>query len=143
MKILKIFLPLLCAILAGCATTEVSTEFNKDITTSDGNATPLGAIVAENYGYYLLGFLPIVTGNSDIPNEVSMCWFKDMATVENNQKMLNLEAEKLGADALRDVRHHTYWTGGFSLWIVWKQVLSSNALAIKKCEASPEKVPAK
>ena len=53
------------------------------------------------------------------------------ATIENNQKMLNLEAEKLNAETLTDVRHHTYWTGGFSFWISWTQVLSSNALAIK------------
>ena len=39
--------------------------------------------------------------------------------------------EKLGAESMGNLRDSTYWTGGFSLWIVWKQVLSSNALALK------------
>ncbi len=116
-------------ILTGCATTEVSTDFNTK--TSVENSEPLGVILAENYGYYLFGVLPIVTGSPDKPNEVSLTLFEDTATIENNQKMLNLEAEKLNAETLTDVHHHTYWTGGFSFWIIWKQVLSSNALAIK------------
>ena len=126
MKFRLLFL-ILMSILAGCATTEVSTEFNQDITVKDRQ--PLGAINAENYGYYLFGILPIVAGAPDEPNEVSLALFEDTVTVENNQKMLNLEAEKLGAVTLTDVRHHTYWTGEFSFWIIWRQVLSSNALA--------------
>ncbi len=141
MKIAKIFFVSIVAFLTGCATTEVSTEFNKGIMSE--NAKPLGAIIAENYGYYLFGYFPIVTGDSDAPNDVSINFFSDMATIENNQKMLNQEAEKLGANAITNVRHKTSWTGSFSFWIIWKQVLSSNALAIKKCEASPEKTPVK
>ncbi len=115
-------------LLTGCATTEVSTTF-EDI--SVNNKKPAGTIVAENYGYYLFGYLPICAGNPDKPNETSMTIFEDTVSIQNNQKMLNLEAKKLNSNEITDVRHSTYWTGSFSLWIIWKQVLSSNALAIK------------
>ena len=131
MKIRSLIL-MLVSLLAGCATTEVSTEFNQDTTVE--NKHPLGVINAENYGYYLFGILPILAGSPDEPNEVSLTFFEDTVTVENNQNMLNLEAKKLDADVLTDIRHHTYWTGEFSFWIIWRQVLSSNAIALKNRE---------
>ena len=91
----------------------------------------MAAVTAEIYGYYLFGFLPIITGNPDKQNETSASMFEDTVTVENNHAMLAREVEKLGAESMGNLRDSTYWTGGFSLWIVWKQVLSSNALALK------------
>ena len=121
---------LVCVIfLTGCVTTEVSTQFNDNIT-AEGN-TPVATIFAENYGYYLFGYLPICAGNPDKPNVNTMSLFEDTVTIENNSKMINLEAQKLGATSLAEIRHSTNWTGGFSLWIIWKQVLTSNAFAVK------------
>ena len=133
----RLLILILTSILSGCATTEVSTEFNQGTVVQ--NRQPLGAINAENYGYYLFGILPIVSGAPDEPNEVSLTFFEDTVTIENNQKMLNLEVEKLGTDTLTDVRHHTSWTGSFSFWIIWRQVLSSNALALKNIELPSQK----
>ena len=129
MKNFKIILLCLLPILTGCATTEVSTEFNSNLT-SEGKK-PVAAISAENYGYYLFGYLPICAGDPTQPNKNTISFFEDTVTIENNNKMINLEAEKLGTEFLGDIRHSTNWTGGFSLWIIWKQVLSSNAFATK------------
>ena len=130
MKIFKILsLIAASAMLGACATTEVSTEFAPGI--KNGGKEPVAAVTAENYGYYLFGFLPIITGNPDKQNETSASMFEDTVTVENNHAMLAREVEKLGAESMGNLRDSTYWTGGFSLWIVWKQVLSSNALALK------------
>lgn len=121
---------LVCVIfLTGCATTEVSTQFNDNITAESN--TPVATIFAENYGYYLFGYLPICAGNPNKPNVNTMSLFEDTVTIENNGKMINYEAQKLGATSLADIRHSTNWTGGFSLWIIWKQVLTSNAFAVK------------
>ena len=120
-------MPALCLFfLCGCATTQVSKNIPEN-----NPENVAGVIFAENYGYYLFGFLPICCGNSDYPNDVSMTFFKDKVTIEKNAQMIKKEAENLGAKSIKDVLHHTMWTGGFSLWIVWRQVLKSNATALK------------
>lgn len=106
-------MPVLCLFfLCGCATTQVSKNIPEN-----NPENVAGVIFAENYGYYLFGFLPICCGNSDYPNDVSMTFFKDKVTIEKNAQMIKKEAENLGAKSIKDVRHHTMWTGGFSLWI--------------------------
>ena len=107
---MKKFLPYLIAALAlsGCATTQV-------------------VVFAENYGYYLFGYFPIVCGDPEQMNERSMEFFEDTVFVKNNENMIAREAAKLGAKEIKDVKHRTFWTGGFSCWIIWKQVMSSNA----------------
>lgn len=123
----KFLIPALCLFfLCGCATTQVGKNIPEN-----NPENVAGVIFAENYGYYLFGFLPICCGNSDYPNDVSMTFFKDKVTIEKNAQMIKKEAENLGAKSIKDVRHHTMWTGGFSLWIVWRQVLKSNATALK------------
>lgn len=124
---MKKLLPLLCLFfLCGCATTQVSQTLPKN-----NPENVAGVIFAENYGYYLFGYLPICCGNPDAPNDVTMSFFKDKVTIEKNAEMIKLEADKLGAKSLKDVRHSNSWTGSFSLWIVWRQVLNSNATALK------------
>lgn len=61
-----------------------------------------------------------------------MSLFEDTVTIENNHKMILSEVDKLDTPyMLTDMRDSTDWTGGFSLWIIWKQVLTSNAVAVK------------
>ena len=127
----KIFCMLSAALLCGCATTQSA----KVYTTSPDRPAKT-AVSAENYGYYLFSAIPLFTGNPDRPNDVSMKFFSDTVNIENNQKMIFKEAEKLGAGTLSNINNSTDWTGSFSLWIVWKQVLYSNAT---HCAAAPRR----
>lgn len=113
------------ALLCGCATTEVSTVFKDGI--GEGSDKPVALVHAENYGYYLFSVVPLFAGNPDEQNANTMTFFSDTVTLENNRKMIQREAEKLGAKKIGDVRNSIDWTGSFSLWIVWRQVLSSSS----------------
>lgn len=129
MKKFFILASLLAILLSGCATTRVTTIFPENAVVDARK--PLAVVHAENYGYYLFSVIPLFAGNPDRQNECSMAFFTDTVTVENNRKMIARHAEEMGAASIADVRNHTDWTGGFSLWIVWKQVLSSNAVLLK------------
>ncbi len=129
-KFFVIVLPFVAALLAGCATTETTKALN-GICTVNGCETT-GTICAENYGYYLFSVVPLFAGNPEKPNQTSMCIFKDTVTLENNKKMIDKEAKKLGGGMLCNLQNSVDWTGSFSLWIIWKQVLHSNATVIKQ-----------
>lgn len=126
------FIALLFAagLLGGCATSQVNTDFAPGLKVDEKE--PVAVAVAENYGYYLFGVIPLFAGNPDDANAVSMSLFEDTVTIENNHKMILSEVDKLDTPyMLTDMRDSTDWTGGFSLWIIWKQVLTSNAVAVK------------
>ena len=108
-------------ILCGCATTQVKTIEPAGV--SDAKAV----VFAENYGYYLFGYLPIICGDPQEMNDCSLTFFENTVKVENNARMIEREAENIGAKEILDVKHRTDWTGSFSLWIIWKQVMTSNA----------------
>ncbi len=117
------------ALLSGCATTEITKALNGTVRVN-GRETA-GTICAENYGYYLFSVVPLFAGNPEKPNKTSMCFFKDTVTLENNKKMIDMETEKLGGGTLCNLKNSVDWTGSFSLWIFWKQVLTSNATVLK------------
>ena len=108
-------------VLCGCATTQVKSIEPAGV--SDAKAV----VFAENYGYYLFGYVPLICGDPQEMNDCSLTFFENTVKVENNAKMIEREAENIGAKEILDVKHRTDWTGSFSLWIIWKQVMSSNA----------------
>ena len=125
-RFLSAFFVCIAAVLCGCATTEVSTVFKDGL--NEGGGKPVAVVHAENYGYYLFSVFPLFAGDPDEQNANTMTFFSDTVTLENNRKMIQREAEKLGAKKIGDVRNSIDWTGSFSLWIVWRQVLSSSSL---------------
>lgn len=129
MKKIASILAVAAALLCGCATTEVATVENGAVI---GGEKPVAVVRAENYGYYLFSFVPLFAGNPDRQNENTLSLFSDTVTVENNQKMIAKEAEKIGADAITGVNNKVSWTGSFSLWIIWREVLTSNATLLRK-----------
>ncbi|MDY6069651.1 MAG: hypothetical protein SPI34_08025 [Opitutales bacterium] len=128
-KIFAIVLPFFAALLAGCATTESTNALSG--TVSVNGCETAGTICAENYGYYLFSVVPLFAGNPEKPNQTSMCFFKDTVNLENNKKMIDKEAATLGGGVLCNLQNSVDWTGSFSLWIIWKQVLYSNATVLK------------
>ena len=73
---------LACTLLGGCATVTVSRD----------GATMVNI---ENSGWYLLGCLPIITGNPEKPGRIKL--FRDTVTLENNIKMLADKARQENA----------------------------------------------
>lgn len=116
-------------LVSGCAT--IQTARNFDGKTVDGHAKPLATITTENYGYYLFGqpCLPLIVGNPYQPNEDTWLFFEDTVVVDNNITMANNEARRLGAKQIVNIKSEVSWTGSFSLWIVWKKLVFTSAVA--------------
>lgn len=130
MRVLLPFSAALVLLLAsGCAT--VQTARNFDGKTVDGHARPLATIATENYGYYLFGQpnLPLIAGNPCRPNQDMCRFFEDTVVVDNNITMANNEARRLGAKKIVNIKSEVSWTGSFSLWIVWKKLVFTSAVA--------------
>ena len=78
---------------AGCCTVESSHDFRN--VNVDGACEPIAVVAIENSGWYLLGCLPIITGNPEKPGRVKL--FRDTVTLENNIKMLADKARQENA----------------------------------------------
>ncbi len=81
---------LAAALACGCSTVESSHDFRG--VKVDGNANPIAVLAIENSGWYLLGCIPIITGNPDKPGGVK--FFSDTVTLENNIRMLANKARE-------------------------------------------------
>ena len=77
----------------GCCTVETSHDFRG--VRVDGNEEPVAVVAIENSGWYLFGYIPVITGNPDRPGRVKL--FRDTVTLENNIKMLSDKARQENA----------------------------------------------
>ena len=81
---------------AGCVSVDVNT---------DGGAN---MVVVENEGCYLLGFIPLITGDPDYPNRDVCVLFEDTQTLDTNMKLIEQEAAKQGAAGIRNISSHFF-----------------------------------
>ena len=83
------------AVLGGCATID---RLDGDLCekTADGQV-PLEAVHVMNTNWLLLSFIPLGSGNPDSPNGCSCRLFCDTVTLDNQLRMLEAEASRVGA----------------------------------------------
>lgn len=81
--------------LCGCSSVKRITDFH-DIKVDDG-LVPLETVDIYNSNWLLLSLLPIASGDPDNPDGWTTCFFRNKATVENQIKMLENEAKRVGA----------------------------------------------
>jgi hypothetical protein len=112
--------------LSGCATVKTARNF-EDLRV-DGGAKPVATVAIENYGYYLLGFIPLIAGEPRYPNAPLCTLFNDTVTPQNNMMMLTKTAQKVGGKRVSHVRVYENWTGSFSFWVVWQKQLFTGAV---------------
>lgn len=116
----------LSLILAGCATVkEGQTCFGEKY---EGHI-PVAHLSADNYGYYLFGFYPIITG--DPKNSNSCTFFKNKVTVDNVTNMLTQRSAALGGTKIEGLKSAIKWTGSFSLWIFWLKEIQVSGNSLK------------
>ena len=87
----RLLMAFFAAVLAGCATVQVSDEG--------------GQLMAdvENTCWKFLMFIPLGSGDAEAPNLKCCRWFTNQATVENNMKILGWAMQKKGAVGVREV----------------------------------------
>ena len=86
---------LLAAALCGCSSVRGIADF-RGVKVEDG-AEPIEVVDIYNTNWLLLSLLPIASGDPDNPDGWTTCFFRDKATVENQIRMLEAEAKRVGA----------------------------------------------
>ena len=92
-------------ITAGCATVEVvGPEHLHDQQFAPGTK-PVAHIYADNWGWYLFKYIPLVTGNLDDPGMPQLPnFFTDNVRVDLLVDKVTEESQKLGASVVTDLR---------------------------------------
>lgn len=116
-KILTVFSVVLMTLaITGCSSVKVADKFNGQNVSHD--STVIANIVSSNHGWYLVSWIPIVTGDSK--NSNSWHLFKDTVTVDGAYSALTKKSAELGATRTINVRSEEKWASdpltGFLLW---------------------------
>ena len=82
-------------LLAGCCSYDVAVDGNRKV------------VFAQNTGWFLLGFIPIASGDPEYANQEVSLWFCDSLTLEVNQMLLDEAARKHGARDFRNLSSYT------------------------------------
>ena len=123
-------------LLTGCSTATISSVRSNVVPTEETVAYPVASVKAQNFTYYLFGFIPVFTGNPSRPNTKDYDLFEDRATPTTTEAMLEMAVERLRGDFLEDVHSNTVWTGSFSLWLVWQKQVSASGIVMANGPAS-------
>lgn len=110
----------------GC--TSIQTSHNFEGVQVDGNTRPISVVAIENYGWYLFGLFPLVTGDPDHPNENSCRLFHNTVTLENNVKMLAEKARTEKATNLANIRSITRSDLAIGFFILGRRIAFTSAV---------------
>ena len=81
--------------LCGCSSVKRMTDF-RGVKVEDG-LEPIEVVDVYNTNWLLLSLLPIASGDPVNPDGWTTCFFRNTATVENQIRMLEDEAKRVGA----------------------------------------------
>ncbi|MCL1920690.1 MAG: hypothetical protein FWG50_06370, partial [Kiritimatiellaeota bacterium] len=116
----------LTGLATGCATVQTARNFGGMAV--DGGNRPIATVVAENYGYYLFGTIPLISGTPTHPNATSCRLFEETVTLQNNLAMVSQAVKAEKGSQLANVKTTEEWTGAFSLWLVWRKIIFTSAV---------------
>lgn len=120
---------------SGCASIQTSRAL-VGVRVDDGKV-PVATVAAENYGYYLFGFIPLITGNPDTPEAYDCYWFSDTVTLQNNMRMITEVARRERGTGLANVKTISRFDGAFSLWILCRKIIFTSAVVTRDAPGGP------
>ena len=82
------------AMVAGCVSVDIASDGGTDM------------VVVENEGCFLFNLIPIMTGDPEYPNNDVCVLFRNTQKLDTNIKLVEAEAERLGAKGVRNVASH-------------------------------------
>jgi len=121
---------LAAALAAGCTTVQYSTVYN-GVRANNGR-TPIATVEIENSGWFLLGFIPLASGNPDKPDRCSCKLFQNTVKLENNCRVLDAKVKETGADAVANLTSH--WTDESAFVILLKRRACHTSAVLLKPE---------
>ncbi len=90
-----VLLAILSSLLAGCCTVNTCNRGGHDM------------VEIENFGWRLLGFIPIASGDPEYPNQEVCVWFCDSVLLDVNMMLLDDEMRRQGARGVKDLVSYT------------------------------------
>ena len=90
----------LAAALCGCASI---TPLKTPATVKVDGVTPIESVEVTNSAWYLFSCIPLFSGDPNFPNVGTCKLFEDTLTLQNQMKMLEAEAKRVGATRAIDV----------------------------------------
>jgi hypothetical protein len=125
--------------LAGCATLEVATGEQLHGQRFSEEADPVAHIYVDNWGLYILGVIPFVTGNLSNPARLHLpVLFTDNVRVDLMVEKVTAEGLHRGGTILTDLR-----TRDRSYWMWWTLVFWLRELEVSANASRPPGVPEK
>ena len=119
-------------VAAGCTTVQYTDVYNG--VKADYGRTPIATVEIENSGWFLLGFIPIASGNPKKPGACSCKLFRNTVRLENNCAVLERTAKKAGADSVVNITSH--WTDESVFVILLKRrACHTSAVLLKSGDA--------
>ena len=116
------------ALAAGCASVTVCDQVGG--VKVEAGLTPIETVEVSNMCWSFLCCLPIASGDIGNPNGHTCDWFTDTAKVENQLKMLQAEADRVGAK--RAVNVTTLTTDeDFFLFLFLRNKIHTSAVLVK------------
>ena len=90
--------------VCGCTTYSTTSAFNG--VNVDGARRGVETIEIVNSGWFLFTFLPLASGDSDLPNQRSCRWFHNTVTLDNNVKVLKRHMKEKGVTEVANLTSH-------------------------------------
>ena len=94
-NVIRAIAALAFGVLCGCSSVKRFSDF-RGVKVEDG-LEPIETVDVYNTNWLLLSLLPIASGDPDNPDGWTTCFFRNTATVESQIRMLEDEANKVGA----------------------------------------------
>ena len=118
----------LAAALCGCSSVRGIADF-RGVKVEDG-VEPIEVVDIYNTNWLLLSLLPIASGDPDNPDGWTTCFFRDKATVENQIRMLEAEAQRVGASRAINVTTVSTDEAAF-LFLFLREKFHTSAVLVK------------
>ena len=126
-RLLQIACAAALAAACGCASVEVSHDFNG--VKVDGREKPVAVVAVSNSGWYLFGVVPVIAGDPDYPRSIR--FFSDTVTLDNNVKMLADTARKEGAPNIANLTSRVRDDLAIGLFIFGRKMVFTSAVITK------------
>ncbi len=129
-----VFLLVALVLTNGCCHTQVFTEpaFASLKKQTLDNQQPVAVGRATSTGYYLFNTWPLYTGNPENYNRKDYhSFYDDLNFTTTSSVLLKEMRRRYGAEKLVNVSNSESSWGWFSLWIVWRRVVTTNAVGVK------------
>lgn len=95
-RVLKTLMAALLLCASGCMSVKFANDF-KDVKVEEGRV-PKAIVEIENSVWLLLNFIPVGSGNPDVPNKNTCRWFKNTVSLQNNMKVLRATMDEHGIE---------------------------------------------